>query len=108
MTFHLSATHQDLSRQLYEQAGSAPGNGAAGQALEEIRKVSRELAELIGSISAQTQKQSASVSDVTRGMQGILKITEETTEGTKQTNVSIGQLTRLAAELRSSVAGFKV
>ena len=81
---------------------------AAGQALEEIRKVSRELAELIGSISAQTQKQSASVSDVTRGMQGILKITEETTEGTKQTNVSIGQLTRLAAELRSSVAGFKV
>ena len=81
---------------------------AAGQALEEIRKVSRELAELIGSISAQTQKQSASVSDVTRGMQGILKITEETTEGTKQTNVSIGQLTKLAAELRSSVAGFKV
>jgi len=81
---------------------------AAGQALDEIRKVSRELAELIGGISAQTQKQSASVSDVTRGMQGILKITEETTEGTKQTNVSIGQLTKLAAELRSSVAGFKV
>ena len=55
-----------------------------------------------------SQRQSASVSDVTRGMQGILKITEETTEGTKQTNVSIGQLTKLAAELRSSVAGFKV
>ena len=81
---------------------------AAGQALGEIRKVSRELAELIGGISAQTQKQSTSVTDVTRGMQDILKITEETTEGTKQTNVSIGQLTKLAAELRSSVAGFKV
>lgn len=81
---------------------------AAGQALEEIRKVSRELAELIGGISAQTQKQSASVSDVTRGMQGILQITEETTDGTKQTTVSIGQLARLAADLRSSVAGFKV
>jgi twitching motility protein PilJ len=81
---------------------------AAGQALDEIRRVSRELAELIGGISAQTQRQSASVSEVTRGMQGILKISEETTEGTKQTNVSIGQLTRLAAELRSSVAGFKV
>ena len=63
---------------------------------------------LIGSISAQTQRQSSSVTDVTRGMQGILKISEETTEGTKQTNVSIGQLTKLAAELRSSVAGFKV
>ena len=81
---------------------------AAGQALAEIQQVSRELAELIGSISAQTQRQSSSVTDVTRGMQGILKITEETTEGTKQTNVSIGQLTKLAAELRSSVAGFKV
>ncbi len=81
---------------------------AAGQALLEIQGVSRELAELIGRISAQTQTQSASVADVTRGMQGILKITEETTEGTKQTNVSIGQLTKLAAELRSSVAGFKV
>jgi twitching motility protein PilJ len=81
---------------------------AAGQALTEIQRVSRELAELISRISAQTQMQSTSVSDVTRGMQGILKITEETTEGTKQTNVSIGQLTKLASELRSSVAGFKV
>ena len=81
---------------------------ADGQALAEIQQVSRELAELIGSISAQTQRQSSSVTDVTRGMQGILKISEETTEGTKQTNVSIGQLTKLAAELRSSVAGFKV
>jgi twitching motility protein PilJ len=81
---------------------------AAGQALTEIQRVSRELAELISRISTQTQMQSASVTDVTRGMQGILKITEETTEGTKQTNVSISQLTKLAAELRSSVAGFKV
>ncbi len=81
---------------------------AAGQALAEIQRVSRELADLIGRISAQTQRQSASVTDVTRGMQGILRISEETTEGTKQTNVSIGQLTKLAAELRSSVAGFKV
>ena len=81
---------------------------AAGAALDEIRKVSRELATLISGISEQTQKQSTSVSDVTRGMQGILRITEETTEGTKQTNVSIGQLTKLAADLRSSVAGFKV
>ncbi|MFO1281150.1 MAG: methyl-accepting chemotaxis protein [Burkholderiales bacterium] len=81
---------------------------AAGQALAEIQGVSRELADLIGRISAQTQMQSTSVTDVTRGMQGILRITEETTESSKQTSVSIGQLTKLAAELRSSVAGFKV
>ena len=39
---------------------------AAGQALTEIQKVSRELAELIAQISAQTQTQSASVTDVTQ------------------------------------------
>ncbi len=81
---------------------------AAGQALAEIQTVSRDLADLISRISTQTHMQSTSVTDVTRGMQGILQITEETTEGTKQTNVSIGQLTKLAQELRSSVAGFKV
>src|SRR5450755_2685170 len=81
---------------------------AAGSALANIGSISRQLAELIEAISRTTSVQAASVSDVTRGMQGILKITEETTEGTKQTNVSIGQLTKLAAELRSSVAGFKV
>ena len=81
---------------------------AAGQALADIQRVSRELAELIGQISARTQTQAESVSEVTRGMQAILRVSEEATEGSKQTNVSIGQLTRLAAELRSSVAGFKV
>jgi hypothetical protein len=37
---------------------------------------------LIGRISAQTQRQTASVSDVTRGMQGIVRISEVATEGT--------------------------
>ena len=81
---------------------------SAGQALQEIERISRELAELIQGISAQTQKQSSSVSEVTRGMQDILKITEETTEGTRQANVSIAQLSKLAEDLRASVAGFKV
>jgi twitching motility protein PilJ len=97
-----------MERSTFGVVEGAKLSDAAGGALTDIQRVSRELAELIGRISAQTQTQSASVADVTRGMQGILKITEETTEGTKQTNVSIGQLTKLAAELRSSVAGFKV
>ena len=81
---------------------------SAGQALQEIERISRELAELIQGISAQTQKQSSSVTEVTRGMQGILRITDETTEGTRQANVSIAQLSKLAEDLRASVAGFKV
>jgi len=81
---------------------------AAGQALTEIGRVSRDLAGLVSNISVQTQGQSASASEVTRGMQDILAVTEETSRGTQQTNVSIEELGRLAQTLRSSVAGFKV
>jgi twitching motility protein PilJ len=81
---------------------------AAGQTLSEINRVSRELAGIVGNISAQTQTQSQSVSEVTRGMQDILAVTEETSRGTQQTNVSIEELAKLSQSLRSSVAGFKV
>ena len=81
---------------------------AAGRALSEISRVSRDLAGLVSNISAQAQTQSTSVSEVTRGMQDILAVTEETSRGTQQTNVSIEELGRLAQTLRGSVAGFKV
>ena len=50
---------------------------AAGQAPSEISRVSRDLASLVGNISVQTQTQSASVSEATRGMQDILAVTEK-------------------------------
>ena len=53
-------------------------------------------------------KQAMKDQDYDMALKILLKITEETTDGTKLTNVSIGQLTQLAADLRSSVAGFKV
>ena len=81
---------------------------AAGQALAEIGRVSRELADIVAGISGQAQSQAASVSEVTRGMQDILAVTEETSRGTQQTNLSIEELSRLAQSLRMSVAGFKV
>ncbi|MBL8466554.1 methyl-accepting chemotaxis protein [Methyloversatilis discipulorum] len=81
---------------------------AAGQALGEISTVSSELAQLIERISDSAQVQAEQATRVAQGMQGILRITEQTTVGTKQTAVSIGQLADLAAELKGSVAGFKV
>ena len=81
---------------------------AAGQALGEISTVSSELAQLIERISSSAQVQAEQATRVAQGMQGILRITEQTTVGTKQTAVSIGQLADLAAELKGSVAGFKV
>ncbi|MGH8751457.1 MAG: methyl-accepting chemotaxis protein [Burkholderiales bacterium] len=81
---------------------------AAGQALSEIGEVSRNLAQLSATISAATQAQAASANNVAKNMQDILSITNQTTQGTKQTAVSIGQLAQLAAELKSSVSGFKI
>ncbi len=40
-------------------------------------------------------------------MQGILNITQQTTDGTKQTAASVQSLTAMAEDLRSSVARFK-
>jgi twitching motility protein PilJ len=81
---------------------------AAGQALGEISSVSTNLAQLIERISTETQSQADIAGRVANSMQHILGITEQTTEGTKQTAVSIGELADLAVELKGSVAGFKV
>ena len=81
---------------------------AAGQALSEIGRVSQELAGLIHSISTTTQAQTEVAQSVAKNMQDIQNITTQTTEGTKRTAVSIGQLANLAADLKGSVAGFKL
>lgn len=81
---------------------------SAGQALEEIGSVSAETAELIEQISTDTQKQAANAMRVAESMRGIQAITEQTTRGTRQTAVSIGELAELAVELKGSVSGFKV
>lgn len=81
---------------------------AAGQALNEIETVTNSLASLIASISEATATQTYSAATVTRNMQLIQDITSQTTEGTKLTADSVGQLTGLAEELSQSVAGFKL
>ena len=81
---------------------------AAGQALSEIGRVSQELAGLIQSISQTTQAQTEVAKTVAQNMHDIQSITNQTTDGTKRTAVSIGQLANLAADLKGSVAGFKL
>jgi twitching motility protein PilJ len=81
---------------------------AAGQALAEIGTVSQQLARLIEGITTTTQEQAKSAGEVATSMQDILNITQQTTEGTKRTAVSIGQLAELAKELKGSVSGFKI
>ena len=81
---------------------------AAGQALADISTVSRQLAELIEGISADTREQAEVATSVAAAMREILRITEQTGTGTRNTAISINELADLAVELKGSVSGFKV
>ena len=81
---------------------------AAGQALNEIDTVTKSLAQLIQQISQATHTQAEATNTVARNMQEILEITRQTTRGTQQTAGSIKDLSAVAQELKSSVAGFKL
>jgi twitching motility protein PilJ len=81
---------------------------AAGQSLREIEKSTRELADLVNSISVSTQVQTDMASEVGLAMEDILKITVQTTSGTQLTNASVALLEKLAQELNNSVSGFKL
>ncbi|HRD32855.1 MAG TPA: methyl-accepting chemotaxis protein [Rhodocyclaceae bacterium] len=81
---------------------------AAGRALAEIGEVTAETARVIEQLSTDTQGQAGTAVRVAETMKDILAITEQTTRGTQQTAVSIGQLAELATELKGSVSGFRV
>jgi twitching motility protein PilJ len=81
---------------------------AAGQALTEIDYVTKNLAQLIQTISSATQTQANATNKVAQNMQDILEITRQTTRGTQQAAGSIRDLAAVAQELKSSVSGFKL
>ena len=81
---------------------------AAGTALTDIGLVSRQLAELIERIAVTTNDQANSAGGVAQSIERILSVSEQTSQGTRQTAQSIGQLATLARELQSSVARFRV
>ncbi|MDR0440482.1 MAG: hypothetical protein LBI59_05785, partial [Candidatus Accumulibacter sp.] len=66
------------------------------------------LAKLIERISGDTRRQADAATGVAERMRDILKVTEQTTVGTQRTASAVGELAGLAAELKGSVAGFKV
>lgn len=104
-------THDAVAAMEHSTQGVVEGaklSDAAGQALNEISSVSQDLARLIQAISTDTKAQADIATKVAGSMQGILRITGQTTTSTQQTAVSIGELTELAVELKGSVSGFKV
>lgn len=81
---------------------------AAGTALGEIDRVSRQLADLIAQISNQAQQEAQSANVVAANIQHIFAVTEQTGEGTRSTAAMVRELSRTAEELKQSVARFKI
>ena len=81
---------------------------AAGTALGDIDRVTRELSALIDQISAQATREAASANVVAENIQHIFAVTEQTGEGTRSTAQMVRELSRSAEELRQSVSRFKV
>ncbi len=80
----------------------------AGVALEEIEKVSKTLAALIQNISNAARQQASSAGHISNTMNVIQEITSQTSAGTTVTAKSIGNLAKMASEMRKSVSGFNL
>jgi twitching motility protein PilJ len=80
----------------------------ASEALEEIENVSDQMAELIQSISGSARQQATVASELATAMNDIQEVTTRATSGADKTSRSIGTLARLAQDLDTSVAGFKL
>ena len=81
---------------------------AAGAALSDIDRVTRQLAELIASISAQASSEAESANVVADNIQHIFAVTEQTEQGTRLTAQRVRELSRTAEALRQSVSRFKI
>jgi twitching motility protein PilJ len=81
---------------------------AAGSALVDIDRVTRELSNLITHISDQARQEADSANVVAVNIQHIFAVTEQTTDGTRSTAQIVHELARTAEELRQSVDRFKV
>jgi twitching motility protein PilJ len=81
---------------------------AAGNALTDIDRVTRRLAELIEQISQQASQEARSANVVASNIQHIFAVTEQTGEGTRSTAQMVRELSRTAEELKASVSRFKI
>ena len=97
-----------MEKSTSEVVGGAGLAQKAGEALEEIEKVSASLAELIDEISKSSGQVSEMASRVAGAMTSINDITGQTAESSVATASAIGKMHRLAQELRQSVTGFRL
>jgi twitching motility protein PilJ len=80
----------------------------AGAALGEIEQVSNQIAQLVQNISASSRQQAASSAHISRTMQVLREISQQTADNTSATSKAIGRLADMSTLLRKSVSGFRL
>ncbi len=97
-----------MERSTTDVVGGALLAENAGAALEEIEQVSNQIASLVQNISASARAQAAASGNISKNMQVVREISTQTAEGSTATSTSIAKLAALSAQLRKSVAGFRL
>jgi len=97
-----------MERSTTDVVGGALLAENAGAALDEIEDVSNQIANLVQNISGTAHEQALAAGDITRNMGVLREVSSQTAEATSATSESIGKLAELSAQLRNSVAGFRL
>ena len=97
-----------MERSTTDVVGGALLAENAGAALEEIETVSNQIASLVQNISASARQQAVASGNISKNMQVVREISSQTAEGSTSTSTSIAKLAALSAQLRKSVAGFRL
>jgi twitching motility protein PilJ len=97
-----------MERSTTDVVGGALLAENAGAALEEIEQVSNQIASLVQNISASARQQAVASGNISKNMQVVREISTQTAEASTQTSTSIAKLAALSAQLRKSVAGFRL
>jgi len=97
-----------MERSTTDVVGGALLAENAGAALEEIEQVSNQIASLVQNISASARQQAVASGNISKNMQVVREISTQTAEGSTATSTSIAKLAALSAQLRKSVAGFRL
>ncbi|HWX81460.1 MAG TPA: methyl-accepting chemotaxis protein [Steroidobacteraceae bacterium] len=97
-----------MERSTTDVVGGALLAENAGAALEEIEQVSNQIASLVQNISASARQQVAVSGNISKNMHVVREISSQTAEGSTATSTSIAKLAALSAQLRKSVAGFRL
>jgi twitching motility protein PilJ len=80
----------------------------AGAALDDIEHVSKQLAELVSSISDASRNQSKEAAELKGSMEVIRQVTLKTSGGIEETRAFILKLGGLTEQLKQTVAGFSL